>query len=74
MKNHNVSNAIVLHVEKSSHLPQREKASILEKGMCESHRKALEAPHILTENDVINTRTGFLSQPNAVAKLANLRR
>ena len=70
VRDHNLSNAIVVHAEKSSHLPQWEKASILEKGMSKPHRKALEAAHILTEDNKINTRAGFFSLPNEVARLA----
>ena len=69
LRNHNLSNAMVIHADKAGHLPRWEHAEILEKGMKKSVRKALEAAHIKTR-DTLNTRGGFYAVAEASAKLA----
>ena len=46
VRNHNRSNAIVLHIEKCQNLPDWNSAHVIEKGMSKSVRKALEAAHM----------------------------
>jgi len=69
VRDHKMSNAIVIHVEESNHLPRWDGASIMESGMSKPRRKALESAHILVEN-TINARTGFVTLARAVAKIA----
>ena len=68
-KYHSVSNAIVLHLEKSKHLPDWNGATLLGKNVKRQTRKVLEAAHIITWN-TFNSRSGFITWPSATAKLA----
>ena len=73
VRGHVLSNAIVVHVEKSGHLPRWEEAEILEKGIKKDIRRALEAAHIMTKR-TYNTRAGFYTLGQATAELALQRR
>ena len=72
LKNHNMSNALVVHADEAGHLPRWDQAGILEKGIKKDIRKALEAAHIKTR-DTLNTRAGFYTMAAACAKLATNR-
>ena len=69
VRGHVLSNAIVVHADKSGHLPRWEQAEILEKGMKKNIRRALEAAHIKTKR-TYNTRPGFYTLGQATAELA----
>ena len=73
MRNHTESNAMVAHANKEGHLPRWEQANILEKGIPENIRRALEAAHIQSK-DTTNTRSGFYTLAQPTARLALLRR
>ena len=49
-RNHNRSNAMVLHIETCHRLPDWESAQIIEEGMSKSIRRAMESAHILMED------------------------
>ena len=73
MRGHVLSNAMVVHADKVGHLPRWEHAELLERGIDKEIRKALEAAHIQTKNNV-NTRTGFYTMARTTAELALQRR
>ena len=60
VRNHNRSNALVLHIEKCQNLPNWNSAHVIEKGMSKSVRKALEAAHICFQ-DTVNEKPGFFT-------------
>ena len=70
LRRHVLGNAIVVHVEKSGHLPRWEEAEILEKGIKKDIRRALEAAHIITKH-TYNTRAGFYTLGQATAELCS---
>ena len=57
---HRVSNAIVLHIEKHNHLPDWDRARILEKNVNKQTRKTLEGAHIISRN-TFSSRSGFIT-------------
>ena len=69
VRNHNRSNAMVLHIETCETLPNWNQAEVIEKGMSKSIRKALEAAHISLENTV-NEKPGFFTWAKSGAKMA----
>ena len=68
-----LSNAMVLHMEKSDHLPRWEAASVLEECAGKQLRRAMEAAYI-RQDETINTRTGLYTLAKCTAKLALLKR
>ena len=68
VKRHRTSNAIVMHIDQSSHLPRWEGVEVIDKGMCKTARKAIEAAHILVE-DSINSRGGFVTWSKPAAQV-----
>ena len=69
VRDHNRSNALVLHIEKCQHLPAWGRAEVIEKGMTKSVRKAVEAAHIGLQ-DTVNERPGFFTWAKSGAKIA----
>ena len=69
VRNHNTSNAMVLHMEKCHNLPAWDRAHAIEEGMTKSIRKAMEAAHILLD-DTLNSKPGFFTWSKSGAKLA----
>ena len=69
VKFHRVSIAIVLHIEKRSHLPDWDTTRILEKHVKKQTRKTLKAAHIISRN-TFSSRSGFITWSAAAAKLA----
>ena len=57
VRHHRPSSALVNHIDERGHLPNWERAVILEKGIDKLQRKTLEALHI-TINENLNQRTG----------------
>ena len=49
VRNHTRQNYLVLHLEKCQNLPAWDRAHVIEEGMPESIRKAIEAAHIIFE-------------------------
>ena len=72
VRNHNRSNALVLHLEKCENLPAWEKAFVIEHDMSKSIRKAMEAAHIMME-DTMNEKPGFFTWAKTGAKCALLK-
>ena len=68
VRNHNRSNALVLHIEKCESLPLWEGAEVIEKGMSKTVRKA-NASHICLQ-DTINEKPGFFTWARSGAKMA----
>ena len=73
VREHRLSNAMVLHIEGSNHLPRWEGASILQECAGKQLRRATEAAYIML-NDTTNTRAGFYTLGKCTAKLALLKR
>ena len=69
VRNHNRSNAIVLHIENCGSLPFWPRAEVIEEGMSKSTRKALEAAHIQLKN-TMKERPGFFTWSKAGATIA----
>ena len=69
VKFHRTSNAIVMHIEKCDHLPDRDRTRILAENVRKPTRKMLEAAHIITRN-TLNSRSGFITWSSIAAKLA----
>ena len=69
VKYHRTSNAIVVHIDQSHHLPDWAGAKVLEKNVKKKTRKILEAAHILSR-ETINTRNGFITLASSAACLA----
>ena len=68
VRNHNKSNAIVLHIEECKKLPDWGKALVIEEGMSKSVRKAMEAAHILLD-DTLNSKPGFFTWSKSAARI-----
>lgn len=68
VREHRVSNAMVLHMEKSDHLPRWEGASILQECGGKQLRRATEAAYICLM-DTTNTRAGFYTLSKCAAKM-----
>ena len=68
VRNHNVSNAMVLHIEKCHNLPAWDSATVMKKGMSKPIRRAMEAAYILLE-DTVNIKPGFCSWSRIGAKM-----
>ena len=73
VRDHRQSNAIVLHMEETDHLPRWENASVLQKCPNKQHRRALEAAYIRL-HETTNTRAGFYTLSKFAAKIALHRR
>ena len=69
VRNHNTSNAMVLHMEKCQKFPAWERAHVIEEGMSKSIRKAMEAAHILLD-ETLNSKPGFFTWAKSGARLA----
>ena len=69
VRNHNTSNAMVLHIEKCQRFPDWANAHVIAEGMSKSVRKATEAPHILLDN-TLNSKPGFFTWSKSAAKIA----
>ena len=69
MKNHRLSNALVDHIEREGHLPNWERAEVLEKGLSKRRRKVIEALYIATR-DNINQKVGDIKWSKATATYA----
>ena len=72
LREHRLSNAMVIHAEKFNHLPRWEGAVVIEKTRGKNHRRAIEAAHILL-NDTVNARAGFYTLARGAAKLGLLK-
>ena len=68
VREHRMSNAMVLHMEESDHLPRWEGASVLRQCENKQMRRAVEAAHIRLD-ETTNTRTGFYTLAKCTAKL-----
>ena len=68
VKFHRTSNAIVLHIEKYSHLPDWKSTRILEKNLKKQTRKILEAAHI-SSRDTFNSSNGFIALASGAVSL-----
>ena len=68
VRNHNRSNAMVLHIEQCQRLPDWEGAEVIEEGMSKTIRKAMEAAHILVDN-TLNSKPGFFTWSKSAAKI-----
>ena len=73
VQHHRTSNALVIHIDKESHLPDWSNAVVLNKGLTRKRRKTRESAYICTEN-CINTRSGnqTLSKTMALTALKRL--
>ena len=69
VRNHNTSNAMVLHLEKCQQFPDWTKAHVIAEGMSKSIRKATEAAYILLD-DTLNSKPGFFTWSKSAAKMA----
>ena len=69
LREHRQSNAMVLHLEESNHLPRWDGASVLQECSGKQLRRALEAVYIRLE-ETTNTRAGFFTLSKYTAKLA----
>lgn len=69
MNNNRLTNAMVLHANRTGHLPRWDQATTLHSGISRHHRKALEAAVISTQQTT-NTRPGnFAWAPSAAFAL-----
>ena len=68
VREHRLSNAMVLHMEKSGHLPRWEGASILQECGGRQLRRATEAAYICLM-DTTKTRAGFYTLSKCAAKM-----
>ena len=66
MRHHRTSNALVIHAERTDHLPNWSEASVLHKNFSKLSRRAVEAAYITVEKNV-NTSSGFFRLANPVA-------
>ena len=67
---HKISNALVQHIDECSHLPNWNRAEVINSGISKALRKSLEAMHIALE-DNINSRAGFVNWSKTAAGLAS---
>ena len=69
IRDHRLSNAMVLHMEESDHLPRWDGASVLRECASRQLRRAVEAAFIRLE-ETTNTRAGFFTLSKYTAKIA----
>ena len=67
VREHRPSNAMVLHMEESNHLPRWEGASVLRECVDKPIWRATEAAYIRL-HETTNTRTGFYTLAKSTAK------
>ena len=67
LRHNRTSNALVIHAERTDHLPKWAGASVIHSGLSKIERRAIEAAYITTEEN-INTSSGFFRLANPVAK------
>jgi len=68
LRYHRMSNALVIHAEKESHLPNWSSAAVVCSNLTKTERRALEATFISTE-PTTNTSIGFFKTAAPVARL-----
>ena len=73
VRNHNVSNAMVLHLEHCQNLSAWDKATVIEANLSKPIRKAMEAAYIMME-DTMNVKPGFYTWSRHSAKIAMKKR
>ena len=66
VRHHRISNALVIHAERSDHLPDWGGAGVLHSSIDKTARRAIEAAYITVE-DNINTSAGFFRLAKPVA-------
>ena len=67
LRHHRVSNALVVHAERTDHLPDWKGATVLHNNLSRTERRAVEAAYITTEEN-INTSSGFFRLANPAAQ------
>ena len=74
MRNHRISNSLVMHLDKYNHLPKWKEATILNQGLHKYMRKTIEAAYICVNKDkATNHRDGFLCWATPGAHIASRR-
>ena len=66
LRHHRVSNAMVIHAERTDHLPNWTGAAVMHTNFSKLERRAVEAAYITVEENV-NTSSGFFRLANPVA-------
>ena len=66
LRHHRLSNAMVIHAERTDHLPDWASASVIHTDFSKFERRAVEAAYIAVE-DNINTSPGFFRLATPVA-------
>ena len=76
LHHHRTSNSLVIHAEKSGHLPDWKGASVLHAGLGKRMRKTVENAYIKTMERVTNHREGCvtLAEPTGRLVLAAIER
>ncbi|XP_076048235.1 uncharacterized protein LOC143029472 [Oratosquilla oratoria] len=69
LRHHRLTNAMVVHVDDSGHLPQWNRAEILHEGMDKKIRKSIEAAYITTCPN-INNKAGSFTWAKSSANIA----
>ena len=67
LRHHRVSNALVIHAERTDHLPNWAGATAMHTGLTKIQRRAVEEAYITVEEN-INTSSGFFRLANPVAQ------
>ena len=65
-RHHRISNALVIHAERTDHLPNWAGATVLHSNLSKMERRAIESAYITAEENV-NTSSGFFRIANPVA-------